>query len=270
MPVAMPPTLQEGPVHDPSPRRERRTASAGAGEDTAGQAGVIGIGLAAVLTFALAQGSWQWFATFIGVTLFAVVFAFQVRPAWRPGLRTAYMRALVAYALVAGLCAAIAVAPMLQRWEWLFPMPGTRSGCEGIGRYEVIRTRAAVAEPAGSDAAALALRAGEPAGEGRRRLPGVHDDPVAAPVRGRGGRAGGRGGVVLRPEPGREALPARFLPAGAGGHGERGGPVRRRSGAAVRHAPAPPLRVRRGSQSARGTAMSQAGSAGPISDQSTK
>ncbi|MET9842108.1 hypothetical protein ABZZ01_30635 [Streptomyces virginiae] len=66
------------------------------------------------------------------------------------------MRALVAYALVVGLCAAIAVAPMLQRREWLFPMPGTRSGCEGIGRYEVIRTRAAVAGPAGSDAAALA------------------------------------------------------------------------------------------------------------------
>ncbi|WP_405444810.1 hypothetical protein [Streptomyces erythrochromogenes] len=86
------------------------------------------------------------------MTLFAVVFAFQVRPAWRPGIRTAYLRALVV-----GLCAAIAVAPVLQRWEWLFPMPGTRSGCEGIGRYEVLRTRAAVAgPPAGSDAAALA------------------------------------------------------------------------------------------------------------------
>ncbi|MEV6682779.1 hypothetical protein AB0N09_38845 [Streptomyces erythrochromogenes] len=143
-------------MHEPSPRRDHRPASTGAGEDTAGQAGVIGIGLAAVLTFALAQGSWQWFATFIGVTLFAVVFAFQVRPAWRPGVRTAYMRALVAYALVVGLCAAIAVAPVLQRWEWLFPMPGTRSGCEGIGRYEVLRTRAAVAGPVGSDAAALA------------------------------------------------------------------------------------------------------------------
>ncbi|MGW7357192.1 hypothetical protein ACWGI0_11315 [Streptomyces sp. NPDC054802] len=44
--------------------------------DAAGQAGIIGIGLAAVLTFALAQGSWQWFATFIGVTLLAVVHAF--------------------------------------------------------------------------------------------------------------------------------------------------------------------------------------------------
>ncbi|MFJ7779883.1 hypothetical protein [Streptomyces yangpuensis] len=143
-------------MNDPSARRERRPAPAGAGDDTAGQAGVIGIGLAAVLTFALAQGSWQWFATYIGVTLFAVVFAFQVRPAWRPGIRTAYMRALVAYALVVGLCAAVAVAPMLQRWEWLFPMPGTRSACEAIGRYEVLRTRAAVAEPAGGDAAALA------------------------------------------------------------------------------------------------------------------
>ncbi|MFD6230594.1 hypothetical protein ACFWFZ_27600 [Streptomyces sp. NPDC060232] len=130
---------------DPSPREERRPAAAGAGDDTAGQAGVIGIGLAAVLAFALAQGSWQWFATYIGVTLFAVVFAFQVRPAWRPGVRSAYMRALVAYALVVGLCVAIAVAPMLQRWEWLFPVPGARSGCEEIGRYEALRTRAAPA-----------------------------------------------------------------------------------------------------------------------------
>ncbi|MFJ9596628.1 hypothetical protein ACIRS3_28215 [Streptomyces virginiae] len=84
-------------------------ASTGAGE-TAGQAGGIGIGLAAVLTSRSRRASWQWFATFIGV------------------------RALAAYALVVGLCAAIAVAPMLQRREWLFPMPGTRSGCEGIGR----------------------------------------------------------------------------------------------------------------------------------------
>ncbi|MDX6764894.1 hypothetical protein SIN09_37325, partial [Streptomyces sp. F8] len=94
-----------------------------------------------MLTFALAEGSWQWFAPYIGGTLFAVVFAFQVRPAWRPGIRTAYMRAPVAYAPVVGLCAAIAVAPVLQRWKWLLPMPGTRSACEGIGRYEVIPAR---------------------------------------------------------------------------------------------------------------------------------
>ncbi|MCX5009791.1 hypothetical protein OG765_02150 [Streptomyces sp. NBC_00555] len=143
-------------MNDPSPRGTRRPASTGERDGAAGQAGVIGIGLAAVLTFALAQGSWQWFATFIGVTLFAVIFAFQVRPAWTPGFRSAYMRALVAYSLVVGLCVAIALAPMLQRWSWLFPMPGTRSGCDGQGRYEVIRTRAAVADLAGSDSAALA------------------------------------------------------------------------------------------------------------------
>ncbi|MEU9304903.1 hypothetical protein [Streptomyces sp. NPDC048269] len=143
-------------MNDPSPRGSRKPASAGAGDGAAGQAGVVGIGLAAVLTFALAQGSWQWFATYIGLTLFAVIFAFQVRPAWTPGIRSAYMRNLVAYSLVVGLCVAIALAPMLQRWAWLFPMPDTRSGCGGLGRYEVMRTRAAVADLAGRDGAALA------------------------------------------------------------------------------------------------------------------
>ncbi|MEU9166061.1 hypothetical protein AB0D29_38020 [Streptomyces sp. NPDC048424] len=109
-----------------------------------------------MLTFALAQGSWQWFATFIGVTLLSLVFAFQGRPAWTPGPRSPYMRVLVAYSLVVGLCVAIALAPMLQRWQWLFPMPGTRGGCDELGRYEVARTRAAVADLARRDPAALA------------------------------------------------------------------------------------------------------------------
>lgn len=149
-------TPQESPVNDPRPEGTPRPASTGAGYDSAGQAGVIGIGLAAVLTFALAQGSWQWFSTYIGVTLLAVIFAFQRRPAWTPGIRSAYMRGLVAYALVVGLCVAIALAPMMQRWAWLFPMSGTRSGCEGTGRYEAIRSRAALANLADSDGAALA------------------------------------------------------------------------------------------------------------------
>ncbi|MFI5773822.1 hypothetical protein ACIA74_35980 [Streptomyces sp. NPDC051658] len=72
-----------------------------------------------MLTFALAQGSWQWFATFIGVTLLAVMFAFQRRAEWTPGIRSAYMRGLVAYALVVGLCVAIALALLLQRQAWL-------------------------------------------------------------------------------------------------------------------------------------------------------
>lgn len=143
-------------MNDPSPQGTRRPASTGAGADGPGQAGVIGIGLAAVLTFALAQGSWQWFATFIGVTLLAVILAFQRRSAWTPGIRSAYMRGLVAYSLVVGLCVAIMLAPMLQRWAWLFPMPGTRSGCEEMGRYEAIRSRAALADLADRDGPALA------------------------------------------------------------------------------------------------------------------
>ncbi|WP_351225504.1 hypothetical protein [Streptomyces sp. NPDC002133] len=143
-------------MNDPSHEGTRRSASTGAGNDAAGQAGVISIGLAAVLTFALAQGSWQWFATFIGVTLLAVIFAFHRQPAWTPGIRSAYMRSLVAYSLVVGLCVAIALAPMLQRWAWLFPMSGTRVGCQEVGRYEVIRSRAALANLAGRDSAALA------------------------------------------------------------------------------------------------------------------
>ncbi|WP_262004472.1 hypothetical protein [Streptomyces sp. FIT100] len=143
-------------MNDPTPQGARRPASAGgAGDGASGQAGVIGIGLAAVLTFALAQGSWQWFATYIGATLFAVILAFYRRPAWTPGVRSAYMRALVAYSLVVGLCAAIALAPVLQRSAWLFPMPGTRSGCHELGRYEAVRSRAALADLAGRDGAAL-------------------------------------------------------------------------------------------------------------------
>ncbi|MBT2458446.1 hypothetical protein J7E98_27870 [Streptomyces sp. ISL-86] len=131
-----------------------RPASAG-GEVPA--PGVIGIGLAAVLTFALAQGSWQWFATFIGVTLLAVMLAFQRRAEWTPDICSAYMRGLVAYALVVGLCVAIALAPLLQRRAWLFPMPGTRSECELLGRYEALQVEAALGNLAGSDGAALAL-----------------------------------------------------------------------------------------------------------------
>ncbi|MFE9008564.1 hypothetical protein ACFYOY_41770 [Streptomyces sp. NPDC007875] len=55
-----------------------------------------------------------------------------------------------------GLCAAIALAPVLQRSAWLFPMPGTRSGCQQLGRYESLRTEASLANLAGRDSAALA------------------------------------------------------------------------------------------------------------------
>ncbi|MFE7775678.1 hypothetical protein ACFU5O_17605 [Streptomyces sp. NPDC057445] len=109
-----------------------------------------------MLAAALAQGSWQWFATYIGVTLLAVVFAFYRLPAWTPGIRSSYARNLAAFSLVVGLCVAIALAPVLQRWAWLFPMSGTRGGCSELGRYEAMRTAAALANLAVRDSTALA------------------------------------------------------------------------------------------------------------------
>ncbi|WP_416974398.1 hypothetical protein [Streptomyces sp. 4F14] len=114
--------------------------------DASGPAGVIGIGLAAVLAFALAQGSWQWFATYTGVTLLAVIVSFARLPVWAPGLWSPYARSLAAYSLVVGLCAAVALAPMMQRWAWLFPMPQTRERCPALGVYERLRVDAALAE----------------------------------------------------------------------------------------------------------------------------
>ncbi|MEV1066949.1 hypothetical protein [Streptomyces sp. NPDC050263] len=143
-------------MDDPSPQEARSSASTEAGQDASGRAGVIGIALAAVLTAALAQGSWQWFATYIGATLFAVIFSFYRLPTWTPGLGSAYVRNLTAYSLVVGLCVAIAVAPALQRWDWLFPMPGTRDRCPALGAYESIRTEAELGKLAGRDGAALA------------------------------------------------------------------------------------------------------------------
>ncbi|MFI2351734.1 hypothetical protein ACH492_32930 [Streptomyces sp. NPDC019443] len=130
-------------------------ATTGAGQDTSSQPGVIGIALAAVLTAALAQGSWQWFATYVGVTLLALIFTFYRLPAWMPGALSAYMRNLTAYSLVVGLCVAITLAPALQRWAWLFPMQGTRGACPELGRYEGIHAEAALANLAGRDPAAM-------------------------------------------------------------------------------------------------------------------
>ncbi|MFG2292185.1 hypothetical protein [Streptomyces sp. NPDC048603] len=143
-------------MSDPSPRVTPKPASTVAGDDLPAP-GVIGIGLAAVLTFALAQGSWQWFATFVGVTLLAVMLAFQARAEWTPRIGSSYMRGLVAYSLVVGLCVAIALAPLLQRRAWLFPMPGTRRDCALLGRYQALQAEASLGDLAGGDGAALAF-----------------------------------------------------------------------------------------------------------------
>lgn len=143
-------------MDDPSLQGAGKSATTGAGHDTASQPGVIGIALAAVLTAALAQGSWQWFATYVGVTLLALIFTFYRLPTWMPSALSAYMRNLTAYSLVVGLCVAITLAPALQRWAWLFPMPGTRGACPELGKYEGIHAEAALANLAGRDGAAMA------------------------------------------------------------------------------------------------------------------
>lgn len=122
----------------------------------ANRAGVLSTALAGVLAFALSSGSWQWFSTYIGATLLALILACTRPPVPTPGARFAYARSLTAYSLVVGLCVALAVAPAMQRWEWFFPMPGTRTKCAHLGDYAALRAQAALHDLAGQDGAALA------------------------------------------------------------------------------------------------------------------
>ncbi|MFF4957844.1 hypothetical protein [Streptomyces sp. NPDC001222] len=156
MPTHWCPRDQAGDTVDDLGLRKARKDLGTDAHSAAPQPGVIGIALAAVLTAALAQGSWQWFAAYLGVTLLALVFCFYRLPAWAPGLRSAYAVNLIAYAVVVGLCVAIMLAPMMQRWSWLFPMPGTRAQCRELGRYERLRVEATLGDLAGRDPVALA------------------------------------------------------------------------------------------------------------------
>jgi hypothetical protein len=121
------------PRPNPTPTPTRASAGAGAGPST--QPGVIGLALAAVLAAALAQGAWEWFSTYIGLTLLAAITAFYRPPAWVPGRMAVFWRELAAYSLVVGLSVSIIIAPAMQRWAWLFPMPGTRRMCGRVGSY---------------------------------------------------------------------------------------------------------------------------------------
>ncbi|WP_233289385.1 hypothetical protein [Kitasatospora sp. MBT63] len=127
----------------------------GGADRLTGNAGVLGTALAVVLAFSLSQGAWEWFSTYLGVTLLVVVLSFGRVPLWAPGRQAAYACGLAAYALVAGLCVALALAPAMQRWDWLFPMPGTRDGCVESGRYESLRTEAALGDLAAGAGDAL-------------------------------------------------------------------------------------------------------------------
>ncbi|MEU9128400.1 hypothetical protein AB0D08_09865 [Kitasatospora sp. NPDC048540] len=121
----------------------------GGGVDRPGaNAGVLGTALAVVLAFSLSQGAWEWFSTYLGVTLLVVVLSFGRVPLCSPGRQAAY-------ALVVGLCVALALAPAMQRWDWLFPMPGNRDGCVESGRYESLRTEAALGDLAAGAGDAL-------------------------------------------------------------------------------------------------------------------
>ncbi|MGC4982048.1 hypothetical protein ACLQ18_15610 [Streptomyces sp. DT193] len=122
----------------------------------ANRAGVLSTALAGVLAFALSSGSWQWFSTYLGATLLALILACTRPPVPTSGARSAYARSLTAYSLVVGLCVALAVAPAMQRWKWFFPMPGTRTKCAHLGDYEALRAQAALHDLAGQDGAALA------------------------------------------------------------------------------------------------------------------
>ncbi|GGN32939.1 hypothetical protein [Streptomyces fuscichromogenes] len=120
------------------------------------RAGVLGTALAGVLAFALSSGSWQWFSTYLGVTLLALILSFARPPALTPGARSEYVRSLTAYSLVVGLCVALAVAPAMQRWSWFFPMPATRTKCAHVGSYAALQAQAALSDLGSHDSPALA------------------------------------------------------------------------------------------------------------------
>ncbi|MDQ0688585.1 hypothetical protein QFZ56_007548 [Streptomyces achromogenes] len=137
------------------------SVATGANRGTGNRAGVLSTALAGVLAFALSSGSWQWFSTYLGVTLLAVILSFTRPPTAAPGARWEYVRALTAYSLVVGLCVALAVAPAMQRWAWFFPMPGTRAECAHLGRYAALQAQAALGDLGGHDSAALVYAQGD-------------------------------------------------------------------------------------------------------------
>ncbi|MEW2273520.1 hypothetical protein [Streptomyces griseofuscus] len=133
----------------------RSSVTAAVDRGAGNRAGVLGTALAGVLAFALSSGSWQWFSTYIGVTLLAVVLAFTSPPAPLSGTRSGYARSLAVQSLVVGLCVALTLAPALQRWPWLLPMPGTRTECAHLGDYAALQARAALGDLGGLGGTAL-------------------------------------------------------------------------------------------------------------------
>ncbi|MEU3570121.1 hypothetical protein AB0E96_17100 [Kitasatospora sp. NPDC036755] len=148
--------------------RSRRTAPVPAapapGPGVGGRAGVLGTALAAVLAFSLSTGSWQWFSGYIGLTLLAVVLSSTHPPTRAADAGAGFLRSLAAYAMVIGLAVALTLAPAMQRWPWLFPMPHTRDECPHLGDYARWQARAALGDQAGHDGPALAAAQAQQAG----------------------------------------------------------------------------------------------------------
>ncbi|CAL2068137.1 MULTISPECIES: hypothetical protein [Streptomyces] len=142
-------------MDDRSPPGARGSVTAAVDRGAGNRAGVLGTALAGVLAFALSSGSWQWFSTYIGVTLLTVVLAFTSPPAPLPGTRSGYVRSLAVQSLVIGLCVSLTLAPALQRWPWLLPMPGTRTECAHLGDYAALQARAALGDLGGRGGTAL-------------------------------------------------------------------------------------------------------------------
>lgn len=140
---------------------QQGAVAADADRGAGSRAGVLGTALAAVLAFALSSGSWQWFSTYLGVTLLAVILSFTRPPELTTGARSEHARSLTAYSLVVGLCVALAVAPAMQRWAWFFPMPGTRATCTHLGRYAALQAQAALGVLGDKDHDALAYARAE-------------------------------------------------------------------------------------------------------------
>ncbi|MFJ2864233.1 hypothetical protein [Kitasatospora sp. NPDC087314] len=90
------------------------------------------------------------------MTLLAVVLSFTCPPTRTPGAGAEFARSLTAYSLIVGLCIAFMAAPAMQRWAWLFPMPGTRRACAHLGAYAALSAQATLGDLAGQDGTALA------------------------------------------------------------------------------------------------------------------
>ncbi|MFF2364707.1 hypothetical protein ACFVU0_18705 [Streptomyces sp. NPDC058122] len=83
-------------MNDGSSAGSQGSVTAVTDRGAANRAGVLSTALAGVLAFALSSGSWQWFSTYLGATLLALIFVCTRPPVPTAGARSAYVRSLTA------------------------------------------------------------------------------------------------------------------------------------------------------------------------------